>query len=357
MVRKKLNLILGTSPDGNGGICSVIKNYKRNLKFKNVKSKILVTHQTGKNKVSQIFIFLKSILSFFFYVISYDIKIINIQVSSYGSFYRKFFFVIFCCFFDIKYFFHIHSGSFIKFYKESNFFLKKAIFFSLHNASTIIVCSNYFKKNIQKNINKFSRIEVINNSIEDNLKLKNKNYKKKNYILFLGKLSKLKGVDDIFKISDKVIKKNKDIKFLLCGNDKNNFYFNKYINNSNKKNFIFYNWLNDKKKKIILNQSKLLILPSYVENSPVCIIEAMSVGLPVVSTKVSGIPELIIHKKSGFLYKPGNLLNLENYINLLIKNEKLRISLGKQARNIFKAKFSNITEFKKIINLYEKYEG
>ena len=83
----------------------------------------------------------------------------------------------------------------------------------------------------------------------------------------------------------------------------------------------------------------------------------MSVGLPVVSTKVSGIPELIIHKKSGFLYKPGNLLNLENYINLLIKNEKLRISLGKQARNIFKAKFSNITEFKKIINLYEKYEG
>jgi glycosyltransferase involved in cell wall biosynthesis len=65
------------------------------------------------------------------------------------------------------------------------------------------------------------------------------------------------------------------------------------------------------------------VLPSLSEGLPQTMLEAMSYGLPVIATKVGGIPDVIEHAKTGFLIEPGNSEEIKKYIEILLEDEKL----------------------------------
>jgi glycosyltransferase involved in cell wall biosynthesis len=58
----------------------------------------------------------------------------------------------------------------------------------------------------------------------------------------------------------------------------------------------------------------IFVLPSYSEGLPLVLIEAMANGLPVVASRVGGIPEIIEHNKSGLLFEAGNYNQLAEKI-------------------------------------------
>ena len=352
-MKKKINIIFGPSKNDLGGISTILNNYKESFLLKKINAILITTHKTGTNRLLLIIIFINAVLKFIKNLIKYKVEIVNLRMASKGSFFRKLLLIVICNIFNIRYFVHIHGGGFTDFYKNSIFIVKFFIHFVLIKANKIIVCSNFFARNLSKTIKIKMNIIVINNSIEDNFKKIKVSKDKKNYILFLANLTPLKGINDIFSISHDLISKNNDIKFVLCGSDKQNYYYKKFINNKNKKNFIFFNYLKGRKKIDILKKSKIFILPSYIENSPISIIEAMSASVPVISTNISGIPEQITHNKNGFLIKPGDKKMLKKYISVLIKNKNLSSKMGKEGRITFKNKFSNNVSFQKIINLYK----
>lgn len=62
------------------------------------------------------------------------------------------------------------------------------------------------------------------------------------------------------------------------------------------------------------------------------VIEAMAAGLPVVTTPVGGIPELIEDEKTGLLFPPGDANALAEKISFLLDNKDARIAMGKKAQ-------------------------
>jgi glycosyltransferase involved in cell wall biosynthesis len=76
----------------------------------------------------------------------------------------------------------------------------------------------------------------------------------------------------------------------------------------------------------------VFVLPSYNEGLPMAILEAMSWGLPIISTPVGGIPEVVIPDRHGFLVTPGDIEGLTAAIERAIDDEPLRLSLGDNAR-------------------------
>ena len=61
----------------------------------------------------------------------------------------------------------------------------------------------------------------------------------------------------------------------------------------------------------IIARSDLLVLPSFMEGLPVVLMEAMALGVPVVASRVAGIPELVEHGRTGLLYHPADWQGLE----------------------------------------------
>jgi colanic acid/amylovoran biosynthesis glycosyltransferase len=78
--------------------------------------------------------------------------------------------------------------------------------------------------------------------------------------------------------------------------------------------------------------SDLFVLPSFAEGVPVVLMEAMSMGLPVVSTTVAGIPELIRNGQDGLLVAPSDPGLLANAIERLMDDAELRSRLALSAR-------------------------
>lgn len=82
----------------------------------------------------------------------------------------------------------------------------------------------------------------------------------------------------------------------------------------------------------MLRQAWVFALPSAYEGSPNVIIEAMATGLPVVATRVDGVPELVEEGKTGILVKAGDPQRLADALISLLTNETLRRSMGFKAR-------------------------
>ena len=75
----------------------------------------------------------------------------------------------------------------------------------------------------------------------------------------------------------------------------------------------------------------IFILPSYTEGLPRVIGEAMARGIPIITTNVGGIPELITDTKNGMLFEPGDVKGLKDTINTLLQDPGIRTSLSKEA--------------------------
>ena len=350
-MKKEINLMLGTDYRGKGGIAFVLNNYKKNLLLKEINSKLIVTHKSESGKLELVLIFFKALIKILFYIIFYKIKIVHIHTASDFSFYRKMIFTLICNLFSIKVLMHIHGGNFIFFYNNSNIFIKILILSVLKKTHKIIILNSNFKSFFKKlNLNK--KTCIIPNSIESNKKNNSKKYKDKKNILFLGNLSKSKGILDLFKAIKTIIRNNKNIKFIFCGPDKEKYFYKLSKKMKINQNVVFFDWVNGIKKEKLFSKAKIFLLPSYIENLPISILEAMKNSVPVISTNIGGIPSQVKHNYSGYLIKPGDVKNLVKYINRLYKNYTLCNLFGKRGNKIFQSKFTNEIVFKKIINLY-----
>ena len=77
----------------------------------------------------------------------------------------------------------------------------------------------------------------------------------------------------------------------------------------------------------------IVVLPSHREGLPVCLIEAMAHGRPVVATTVGGIPELVADGRTGLLVTPGDAAGLRVALERLLADAELRDRMGRAGRN------------------------
>lgn len=92
--------------------------------------------------------------------------------------------------------------------------------------------------------------------------------------------------------------------------------------------------------------------PSIFEGLGIAVIEAMSMGLPVVATNVGGLPELITDGQDGILVEPNNSIALSKAMNRILSDPELSEKLGQNARRKAVERFSVKTMVHKYEELY-----
>jgi glycosyltransferase involved in cell wall biosynthesis len=97
----------------------------------------------------------------------------------------------------------------------------------------------------------------------------------------------------------------------------------------------------------------IFALPSFDEALPIAALEAMAESLPVVATRVGGIPELVEDEHTGHLVEPGDTDALQTALRRLINNPELRKRLGDRGRMRAETKFSVQRMAADIQSIYE----
>ena len=115
----------------------------------------------------------------------------------------------------------------------------------------------------------------------------------------------------------------------------------------------FEGWVSGKKKIDLLNKADIFILPSYTEGLPISILEAMAYSVPVISTNVGGIPEVIKNEENGYILTPGDKEGFFNSIMALATDKALRKRMGEISCKRIQQNFpENVS--KKLENIYAK---
>jgi glycosyltransferase involved in cell wall biosynthesis len=82
----------------------------------------------------------------------------------------------------------------------------------------------------------------------------------------------------------------------------------------------------------VYHEGAVCVLTSDFEGTPNVLLEAMAAGLPVVATRVGGVPEIVLNGQTGFLFEPDDINGLATALAELVKNSELRMEMGRRAR-------------------------
>jgi glycosyltransferase involved in cell wall biosynthesis len=109
--------------------------------------------------------------------------------------------------------------------------------------------------------------------------------------------------------------------------------------------------INDASK--YLKAFDIAVMSSVKEGLPYFILEAMSAGLPIVATKVGGIPEIVSDDENGFLIESKNPIALAEKIKVLAEDINLRNQFGNNNQRKSKTEFNSKTTIEKTIRIYK----
>ena len=214
---------------------------------------------------------------------------------------------------------------------------------------------NYFIKNLnirKKNTEVFGAGVSLQKFNKKKIFFESKyNLKDSFNILFLGRLTKEKGIFDVIKMFKLLDIKNKKLIFIGAF-DKTSF---SKINDNKIFDYpgiVMAGHIKDPHQ--IYLKSDIFILPSYTEGMPTTLMEAMRFGIPTVSYKIAGVEDIIKKDINGGLVKAGDYIAMMNNIKQIINNTVYKRNLILNGNKLSK-KFDRNNVVKKILNVYNEY--
>lgn len=175
---------------------------------------------------------------------------------------------------------------------------------------------------------------VIQNGIEDDFdKYKNIKSVEKSFV-YVGRVTKDKGMSELVEAFKIVLKKHKDAKLNIFGEGDVEYYKNIVGDYSN---IVFYGLTNEPLKAIAENE--IFVLPSYREGLSISLLEAAMMGKKIIASDVDGNSEVITNKKTGLLVPAKSVDKLVEAMLWMLKYKKEADIMAKNARKLYERNF------------------
>jgi glycosyltransferase involved in cell wall biosynthesis len=336
-----------------GGIAAVVSGY-RGSNLENEYKMIYVESYKDGGKLTKLIKVINGLIHFIKVLLVDKPELVHIHSSFGPSFYRKMFFIYLATWAQTPIINHIHGADFENFYLNASK-KKRDLIEKIYNKCTMLIAlSDQWKENL-KEIVPIDKIAVIENYsvLHKDVVLDRANRSLKNQILFLGEIGRRKGCYDIPKVVSKVADVIPDVKFVIGGSGEIDKITKKLKEYRVDKNVTFTGWVRGKDKETVLRESDIFFLPSYNEGMPMSILDAMGYGLPIVSTNVGGIPNIVHNGKNGFVCNAGDIEAFSKGIINILLNEKKCKNFGRRSYELIEQKYSLEKHCSVLASLYK----
>ena len=114
----------------------------------------------------------------------------------------------------------------------------------------------------------------------------------------------------------------------------------------------FLGWIDDISS--ILSRWDIFVMPSLEEGFPIAALDAMAAGLPLIATRVGGVPELIEDGTTGWLVPPRDVESLTSRLRILLSDPELRVKMGDSGYARVRDHFSTAQMTERFAELYDE---
>jgi L-malate glycosyltransferase len=228
---------------------------------------------------------------------------------------------------------------------------------SIEASDGVTAVSRFLKEKTLTNYNINKEIDVIHNFIDSDLykPVCNEQFKKhiapnnEKILIHTSNFRPVKRVGDTIRILKKV---NKEIptKLILIGDGPDRSECERLTRELKLEKDVVFLGKQDGLENL-LSVADIFLMPSQSESFGLSALEAMSCGVPVISSSVGGLPELMVHNKTGYIAEFGDVDRMAKYALELLRNKKKINSFSKNSRE----RAEKVFEKKLIIPQYIKY--
>jgi len=264
------------------------------------------------------------------------------------AFFRDCLFVMVCKAFGKKIVYHLH-GRVAQ--KRISSFLYRRLYHLVYKGNYLILLSEKLKSEIEF-LNSYKKLFIIPNGIpylvsDNQIETIIKRRLSRNtipVILFLSNMKISKGVIDILEAA--VLLRDMGLKFRIVfhgswSNDNCKTLFFEMVGKYQLDNYVKYHgaiYGEDKYKAF--KDADIFLFPSKYEAFPLVLLEAMQFALPVVTTDVGGIKDIVVNGENGIIVREGDIEGLKEAVAELIIDINKSVEYGKKGRERFVQKFT-----------------
>jgi glycosyltransferase involved in cell wall biosynthesis len=352
-------LMLGPTPPLTGGMATVVSNLKESSLAKQCQLVILNNGKTTSEDRS-LTIGIASQLRFLGQLIITILRqktdIVHIHTCSGFTFWRDCVHMALARLLARKVVLHIHGAKFDQFIADMNTLQQTLLKTAFEKAASVIVLSKEWLQKL-RSFSPDAQWDVVPNGVIMPKKHRRMTESGANFI-FLGDLSKRKGIYDLITAVGFASRHGFRGMVYLAGGETSPGQKTKVeelirqlgIQNQVK----LLGIVSGNKKTEALREADCFVLPSYAEGLPMALLEAMAYELPVITTDVGGIPEVVTDGQEGFLIKPGDIKALADRMTLLAKDKKLRQRMGRAGRRRVEENYSMNVMVERIMKVYRE---
>lgn len=347
-------LMCGSRTSVKGGITTVVESFLRHEFNSAIRLTYIPTH-TEKGKVFNSFYFGVKLFAVAAHLVLRQPAYVHLHMSERGSFIRKYILFHLGKSADSQVVVHTHGAEFKQYYLEASLNRKKQILRLLKEADRVIVLGESWERILQE-IEPATNTEILMNAVPIPVHLRNVTDKAVLSILFLAVLIERKGILDLIEAAVEFLpeaeRAGKEVQFNIAGDGELMEQAKRLTETLGiGEKFAFHGWIGPEKKEELLRQADLFVLPSYNEGLPLSILEAMSFGIPIISTDVGSVDEAVIDGVNGYLIQPGDREALTESLVSCLDESNLE-KMGAASRELAKQKFDEQLYFEKVEAMY-----
>lgn len=341
-------LMVGVDKNRNGGMWTVAENFINSKEYNQAIKLTYIATSTGGSAVKRILKMFQGYVLITTHLLFNKVDIVHIHMAEKGSVYRKGVVIRLAKLFNKKVVVQMHAGPIMDWYDSLPNKQQKIVKRIFNSPDKMLVLGEYWRNQLVRLIPR-EKIDILYNGAEcGSINPYNNNG---NIILYMGLIKKTKGAFDLVDAIAQIDKELPcDIKVCICGLDEKG-EMNQYIHGKGLQNrIVLPGWVTKEQRLELFKETIISVLPSYFEALSMTIIESMCHGIPVVTTSISTMPELLgedIH-----LVTPGDVNDLARYILSLAKDKSKREELSGTEFERAKKLFSIEKNIETTLNFY-----
>ena len=283
--------------------------------------------------------------------------VVHLNVAGFGSTWRKMALAFLARVLGLPYILHLHGGIYKQFFATRNGVAKYFIRQFFNKANRVLVLGNTWRDFVKNQIGlDDQKITIFRNATPRPSAVLARKASAEIQLAFLGVLNANKGVPVLLEALG-TVETNSAWHATIAGSGEieNAKSLAKTFGIENRVSFP--GWVGAKQIDEILRDADVFVLPSFIENLPMSVIEAMGAGLAVVTTPVGAVEDIIEDGVTGLLVPPGDSAALAMALKKLIDDPILRKRLGQAAQKFHRENLEIGPYVIKLVDIWRRALG